>query len=94
MLTYSYWKIIDAYGSLAGDCFTMVTILRSIISFAWTFFVTEWIDSRGPAEPFGIFGMLMGLFSMLCVPLWIFGKRLRIATSDRVRQWNDQQQQS
>jgi hypothetical protein len=38
--------------------------------------------------------MLMGLFSMLCVPLWIFGKRLRIATSDRVRQWNDQQQQS
>ncbi|KAK3897628.1 major facilitator superfamily domain-containing protein [Staphylotrichum tortipilum] len=77
--------LIDAYGSLAGDCFTMVTILRSVIAFAWTFFVATWIQDRGAAEPFGIFGMLMGLFGLLTVPLFLFGKRMRIATAARVQ---------
>lgn len=57
----------------------MVTILRAVISFAWTFFVSQWVEDRGAAEPFGIFGMLMGIFSLLTVPLWLFGKRMRIA---------------
>ena len=65
----------------------MVTILRSIIAFAWTFFVASWVEDRGASEPFGIFGMLMGLFSLLSIPLWFYGKRMRIATSSRVLRW-------
>ncbi|KAL4724741.1 hypothetical protein ACLX1H_008186 [Fusarium chlamydosporum] len=79
--------LIDSYHSLAADCFTMVTILRAIIAFAWTFFVADWIHLKGPAEPFGIFGLLMGIFSLLTVPLWLFGKRMRIATAERVLRW-------
>ncbi|GKU10922.1 major facilitator superfamily transporter [Fusarium langsethiae] len=79
--------LIDSYHSLAADCFTMVTILRAIIAFAWTFFVAGWIHHRGAAEPFGIFGLLMGIFSLLTVPLWMFGKRMRIATAERVLRW-------
>ncbi|EKJ74968.1 hypothetical protein FPSE_04860 [Fusarium pseudograminearum CS3096] len=79
--------LIDSYHSLAADCFTMVTILRAIIAFAWTFFVADWIHQKGPAEPFGIFGLLMGIFSLLTVPLWLFGKRMRIATAERVLRW-------
>jgi hypothetical protein len=60
----------------------MVTSFRSIISFAWTFFIETWIMERGAAEPFGIFGMLMGLFSLLLLPQWIYGKRTRIATAN------------
>lgn len=74
-------QLIDSYGALAADCFVMVTILRAIIAFAWTFFVADWIELRGAAEPFGIFGMLMGLFGLLTVPLWRYGKRMRIATA-------------
>lgn len=73
--------LIDSYSVLAGDCFVMITILRSIIAFAWTFFVSDWVSSRGPAEPFGIFGMLMGLFSLLVIPLWLLRKQMRIATA-------------
>lgn len=75
------FQLIDSYSFLAGDCFVMVTILRAVVAFAWTFFVSEWVTSDGPAEPFGIFGMLMGLFSLLIFPLWIFGKRMRVATA-------------
>jgi hypothetical protein len=73
--------IIESYGPAAGDCFVAVTFLRGIVSFAWTFFVGEWVMQRGPAEPFGIFGMLMGLFGLLTIPMLIWGKRLRVWTA-------------
>ncbi|EMC98599.1 hypothetical protein BAUCODRAFT_102930 [Baudoinia panamericana UAMH 10762] len=72
--------IIEAYPALSGDCFVMITCLRAVIGFAWTFFVGEWIQKAGPAEPFGIFGMLLGVFALLTVPLYLYGKRVRIAT--------------
>jgi hypothetical protein len=73
--------IIESYGSAAGDCFVAVTFVRGIISFAWTFFVGEWVTHSGPAEAFGIFGMLMGLFGLLTIPMLVWGKRLRIWTA-------------
>ncbi|KAH7014934.1 major facilitator superfamily transporter [Ilyonectria destructans] len=77
--------LIDCYGHLAADCFVVVTILRAIIAFAWTFFISDWITKRGAAEPFGIFGMLMGIFSLLTIPVWLLGKRMRIATANFVQ---------
>jgi len=62
----------------------MIVAFRAIISFAWTFFVGEWAAAKGAAEPFGIFAMLMGLFSLTVVPVWLYGKRMRIATAELV----------
>jgi hypothetical protein len=59
----------------------MIVTIRAIVSFAWTFFVGNWIDADGPMEPFGIFGMLMAIFTLLTVPMFIWGKRTRIATA-------------
>ncbi|KAI1859533.1 uncharacterized protein JN550_012051 [Neoarthrinium moseri] len=75
--------LIDAYSYLAADCFVIAAILRAVVGFAWSFFVAEWTQERGAAEPFGIFALLMGLFSLLTVPLWIYGKRMRVATAKR-----------
>lgn len=74
-------QIIDAYASRAADCFVIITIRRSIVSFAWTFFVAQWVEKKGAAEPFGIFGILMGIFYLLTISLWVFRKRMRIATA-------------
>jgi hypothetical protein len=71
---------------MAADCFVIVTILRAVIAFAWAFFVAEWVHDRGAAEPFGIVGMLMGLFSLLTAPLWLFGKRLSITTAPMLKE--------
>lgn len=73
--------LIDSYHALAADCFVMTTIMRSTVSFAWTFFVSDWIAKDGAALAFGIFGMIMGIFALLTIPLWLFGKRMRIATA-------------
>ncbi|KAK4554739.1 hypothetical protein LTR86_008241 [Recurvomyces mirabilis] len=73
--------LLDSYHSISADCFVMTTISRSVVSFAWTFFVAQWVGVAGPALPFGIFGMLMGIFGLLVIPLWLYGKRMRIATA-------------
>lgn len=73
-------QLIECYPLAANDCFVMVTCLRAIIGFAWTFFVGTWVDANGAAEPFGIFGMLMGIFGLLTIPIYFYGKRIRIAT--------------
>ncbi|KAK3710904.1 hypothetical protein LTR37_009925 [Vermiconidia calcicola] len=73
--------LIEAYGALSGDCFTMTSVARSVVGFAWTYFTAEWIMSAGPALPFGIFGMLTTVFGLLALPLYFFGKRSRIATA-------------
>ncbi|KAK4451965.1 major facilitator superfamily domain-containing protein [Podospora aff. communis PSN243] len=76
---FSY--LLDSYAQLASDCFVMVCILRGIIPFAWTFFVSQWIDKDGYLVPFGSFTVIMGVFSLLIVPLIWAGKRMRIATA-------------
>ena len=73
--------LIESYPSVSGDCFVAVTSARAIVAFAYTFFVGSWVEHEGAAEPFGIFGMLMGVFGLLTIPMWIWGKRLRIATA-------------
>ncbi|EMC99524.1 hypothetical protein BAUCODRAFT_144936 [Baudoinia panamericana UAMH 10762] len=76
---FSY--LIDSYYAISADCFVMTTIARAVVSFAWTFFTAQWIASAGAALPFGIYGMLMGVFALFTLPLWLYGKRLRIATA-------------
>jgi hypothetical protein len=53
-----------------------------MISFSWTFFVGTWVKQAGAAVPFGVFGGLMGLFSLFTLVFLFWGKRLRIATAD------------
>ncbi|KAI5239665.1 MFS general substrate transporter [Aureobasidium subglaciale] len=76
--------IIESYGGWSADCFLMVVTFRAIISFAWTFFVGTWVESAGPAIPFGIFALLMGIFGLTAVPVWLYGKRMRVATAKLV----------
>ncbi|OCL07391.1 MFS general substrate transporter, partial [Glonium stellatum] len=73
--------VIEAYNAVSGDCFVAITCLRAIISFAWTFFVGTWTEKDGPAVAFGVFGGLMGAFSLLTIPQILWGKRTRIATA-------------
>lgn len=82
--------LIESYTSIAGDCFVAVTSARAVVSFAWTFFVGEWVMHDGAAEPFGIFGMLMGIFALMTIPFLIWGKRLRIWTAKWVPEGNAQ----
>ncbi|KAL4810692.1 major facilitator superfamily domain-containing protein [Aspergillus unguis] len=76
--------VIDSYRDISADCFVAITCMRAIISFSWTFFVGTWVEQAGAAVPFGVFGGILGFFTLLLFPQWIWGKRTRIATANWV----------
>lgn len=49
--------------------------------FIWLLFVIQWIERDGYLVPFGGFTVIMGVFSLLIVPILWAGKRMRIATA-------------
>jgi len=57
------------------------TVSRAVVSLIESYYVGDWIAISGVAEPFGIFAMLMGIFGLTAVPVFIWGKRMRIATA-------------
>ena len=59
----------------------MVCLFRGVFPFACTFFVSDWVRRDGFLVPFGGFTVIMGVFSLLIVPLIWTGKRMRIATA-------------
>ncbi|KAJ5819413.1 hypothetical protein N7474_005004 [Penicillium riverlandense] len=77
--------LIESYHHLAPDAFVAITFLRGIISFCWTFFVSDWVTNAGAAVPFGVFGGMMGASALLLIPVLFWGKRMRIATEKWVR---------
>ncbi|KAL4861941.1 hypothetical protein BDV12DRAFT_203510 [Aspergillus spectabilis] len=80
-IAYTYVSIVDSYRDISGDCFVLVGVVRAVIGCVWTFYVGEWIESAGPAITFGIFAAVLGVFSLLTIPLYFYGKRLRIGTA-------------
>ncbi|KAK3997532.1 major facilitator superfamily domain-containing protein [Cladorrhinum sp. PSN332] len=76
---FSY--LIDAYNQLASDCFVIICIFRGVVPFIWLLFVIQWVQRDGYLIPFGGFTVIMGVFSLLIVPLLWTGKRMRIATA-------------
>ncbi|KAK5654931.1 hypothetical protein OQA88_6687 [Cercophora sp. LCS_1] len=81
VLSVWFTYLIDSYSQLATDCLAMVSILRGIVPFAWTFFVVQWVVEDGFLVPFGGVTVIMGVLSLLVVPLIWTSKRMRVATA-------------
>lgn len=81
----SWSSCLDLCTALTPLLVLCVTLFRAILGFVWSFVVGTWIDRDGVALVFGMFTLLMGVFSLSVLPVWIFGKRLRIATAEWVR---------
>ncbi|KAK3498940.1 uncharacterized protein B0T23DRAFT_328631 [Neurospora hispaniola] len=73
--------LIDSYANLASDCFVMICISRGLVPFVWTFFVSEWVSKQGYLIPFGGLTAILGVLSLLLIPVIWYGKRTRIATA-------------
>ena len=74
-------QLIDSYANLACDCFVMICISRGLVPFVWTFFVSEWVSKQGYLIPFGGLTAILGVLSLLLIPVIWYGKRTRIATA-------------
>ncbi|KAI1085025.1 MFS general substrate transporter [Whalleya microplaca] len=68
--------VIDAHKELSEEAFVAVNA-RNFLTFAFTYFVNDWIQSAGILAVFSILGAIFVGVNLLTIPLWIFGKRIR-----------------
>ncbi|KAL4964998.1 major facilitator superfamily domain-containing protein [Aspergillus stella-maris] len=74
--TCVFGYIVDAFGPVAEEAFVAVNA-RNFLSFGILYFINAWLEKDGTLEVFVILGSLFVATSLLTVPLWIYGKRIR-----------------
>ncbi|KAL4808251.1 major facilitator superfamily domain-containing protein [Aspergillus unguis] len=74
--TCVFGYIIDAYQEVSEEAFVAINA-RNFLSFGILYFVNSWLESDGVLEVFVVLGSLFVFTSLLTVPMWIFGKKIR-----------------
>lgn len=70
--------LLDSYPARAGPLLIIVCAFRGVISFGVTFGITPFIESNGYDGAFNTFGGLTGGLGLIAVPLYFFGKQIRV----------------
>ena len=74
--TCVFGYVIDSYPKLNEEAFVAINA-RNLLTFGLTYFVNDWLAKDGALEVFCTLGGLFLFVTLLTVPLWIFGKRIR-----------------
>ncbi|KAH8927395.1 MFS general substrate transporter [Atractiella rhizophila] len=70
--------IIDVHRKMAPEAFTIINFVKNMIIYGFTQFVANWVIDWGLKK---IFGFLAGVFTLcllFALPLWVFGKHIRL----------------
>ncbi|KAH8729135.1 major facilitator superfamily domain-containing protein [Phaeosphaeriaceae sp. PMI808] len=72
--------LLDAYPARAGPVLVVITAFRGFVSFGTSYGVAKFIETSGYDGSFGTYAGLTALFGLLGIPVFIFGKRIRMFT--------------
>ncbi|KAI1431292.1 major facilitator superfamily domain-containing protein [Xylaria sp. CBS 124048] len=80
--------VVDAHMDLREEAFVAINT-RNLLTFAFTFFVNDWLARDGAQAVFNTLGGVWLAVNVLTIPLWIFGKRMRgyIARNEGLRRF-------
>ncbi|KAF4630575.1 hypothetical protein G7Y89_g7564 [Cudoniella acicularis] len=68
--------VIDSYEDLSEEAFVAINA-RNLLTFGLTYFVNNWLDQDGVLKVFNVLGGVFVAVTLLTIPLWIYGKKLR-----------------
>ncbi|KAH8880419.1 MFS transporter [Thozetella sp. PMI_491] len=72
--------LLDSYPTRAGPMLIIICAFRGIISFGVSYGISPFIESRGFDGTFNTFGALTGVLGLLGLPVYIWGKKIRMLT--------------
>jgi hypothetical protein len=72
---------VDSYRQYAGEALVTLNFSKNILhGLVFSLFVTHWLESDGPKKVYIWIGIIELLLVLLTIPMYIFGKRLRMWT--------------
>ncbi|KAM5538328.1 hypothetical protein V8D89_007930 [Ganoderma adspersum] len=69
--------LIDTHGANALHVMVLTECVRDLLAYGATFFVNGVILSAGVKRTLLALGILQAVLSLTCIPMWVFGKRVR-----------------
>lgn len=87
VVPYNY--VLDAHKSIGGDAVVSVVLVRNLFGFAFAYCISPWIEAQGLFNTFLVVGILSAVFWAFCVPMIIWGKRLRIRIAKKYYEYCD-----
>jgi MFS family permease len=76
--TCVFGYVIDSYPKLNEEAFVAINA-RNLLTFGLIYFVNTWLEKDGVLQVFCTLGGLFLFVTLLTIPLWIFGKKIRSA---------------
>jgi MFS family permease len=74
--TCVFGYLLDCYPTLSEEAFVAINS-RNFLTFGLTYFVNDWVAKKGPLNVFVVLGSCFLAVSVLTIPLWVWGKRVR-----------------
>ncbi|KAL1879002.1 hypothetical protein Plec18167_004297 [Paecilomyces lecythidis] len=69
--------MIDVHTDDVSQAYTAMNIVTSVMVFVASSYINGWYMSAGPSVVFGVLGGMSVAVSLLTVPMYIYGKRIR-----------------
>lgn len=68
---------LDAFRSQSNEMFVMNMFFKNFMFYGLSNFANPWVASKGPTQILYVFGGTSLFLSLLAIPVYIYGKKLR-----------------
>ncbi|CEN61001.1 hypothetical protein ASPCAL07671 [Aspergillus calidoustus] len=68
---------LDAFKSQANEIFIMNMVFKNFLFYGLSDFANNWVADKGPAEMMYVLGATSCFLSILALPVYVYGKKLR-----------------
>ncbi|KAK6387666.1 hypothetical protein LTS17_000935 [Exophiala oligosperma] len=68
----------DAYQAISVEVFIIIMVIKNFLFYGFSQFINEWVTVQGPRNFFYTVGGIQLGLCLFTIPLYIFGKRLRL----------------
>jgi hypothetical protein len=81
----------DSYTEILPDALIGVAFVRNIMAMILVFVIQPWFDGMGVYNAFVLLGCISVAFSLTAIPMYIWGKKARVACAPRYRYYAGKQ---
>lgn len=74
---------LDCYPQSSPEVMVSVTFLRSLVTWAWSWFINDWLTASGPLVVFLSMGAIQVAIQLSCLIFFKWGKALRTSLYQR-----------
>lgn len=84
--TTSITFCVDSYRQYAGEALVTLNFSKNIFhGLVFSLFLTEWLEAQGAKAVFMWIGIIQIILMLFTIPMYIYGKRMRMFTVRRMR---------